>query len=179
MSDASLRRPVQQPDHTVVGKRVALDDDACLTAAPDMTDLTRDKLSEAAPQRDRRHQQLAVVGLIGVAGQVVEQLGRIGHEVGPCGEQADVGIDVGGRAVVVARRDMQIPADLVFLLSHDQADLAMGLQLLDAVHHMDAGVLQPGGPLDVAALIEACFQLDQHRHLFTALSRLDQTIHDR
>ena len=65
----------------MIGKRVAFDDDVSLPAAPDMTDLARDELSEAAPQRDRRDQQIAVVGLIRVAGQVVEQLGGIGDQM--------------------------------------------------------------------------------------------------
>ena len=57
------------------------------------------------------------------------------------------------------------------LAADDQQRLGVGLQPGDAVDHVAAGVLQPPGPADVAGLVEAGLQLDQHGDLLAVLGR--------
>ena len=64
-------------------------------------------------------------------------------------------------------------------LPHDEAQLAVGLQVDEAVDDVDAGRLQAGRPLDVVALVEPRLQLDEHRHLLAGLGGLDQQVDQR
>ena len=95
------------------------------------------------------------------------------------GEETEVRVDLRGRAVVVAGADVRVAPDAVGLAAHDQAQLAVRLQVLDAVDDVDAGFLQPRRPLDVVALVEARLQLDQHRDLLAGVGRLDQHVDER
>ncbi len=55
----------------------------------------------------------------------------------------------------------------------------MHLQAHQAIHHVNAVFFQLARPLDVALLVEARFQFQQHRDLLAVLRRVDQRIHDR
>ena len=95
------------------------------------------------------------------------------------GEEAQVGVDAGGAAVVVAGGDVRIAADAAGLLAHDQAQLAVHLDVDQPVDDVDAGRLQPGRPGDVVLLVEAGLQLDQHGHLLALFGGLDEQVDQR
>ena len=74
---------------------------------------------------------------------------------------------------------MRVAVDAVVLLAHHQAQLAVRLQVDEAVDDVDAGRLEPVGPGDVVALVEARLQLDEHGHLLALLGGVDQEIDQR
>jgi hypothetical protein len=76
---AGARGPVERVDHGGVGQPVQLEDDA--TLGPRLG-LLLDHGQDPLAHRDRRHQDLAVVGVAGEAGEVVEQLPHVGTDVG-------------------------------------------------------------------------------------------------
>src|SRR6266511_4652948 len=79
-----------------------------------------DPLQELGPNRHRRDEQLAVAALAAVAGEVVEQLGEVGAEVGVGGEEPEVLVARRRLRVVVAGADVAVAADAVGLLPHDE-----------------------------------------------------------
>ena len=74
---------------------------------------------------------------------------------------------------------MGVAADAVGLLAHDQAQLAVRLQVDQAVDDVDAGRFEPGRPGDVVALVEARLELDQHRDLLAGFRRLLEQVDER
>jgi hypothetical protein len=82
------------------------------------------------------------------------------------GEEAEVRIDAGRRAVVVAGAHVNVAPHGVPLAAHDERDLGVGLQALDAVGHVDAGALEGPGPLDVLFLVEPRLELHEHGDCF-------------
>ena len=73
----------------------------------------------------------------GVPGEGVEELDGVGGDVGVAGEQAEVGVELGGVGVVVAGADVRVgtqaPGAVVELLASDnEGALAVGLEPDDA-----------------------------------------------
>ena len=81
--------------------------------------------------------------------------------------------------MVVAGAEVAVGAEALRLLADDQRHLGVGLEVDEAVDHLDAGPLQVARPADVALLVEARLQLDQGGHRLAGLGRLDQRRHDR
>ena len=59
-------------------------------------------------------------------------------------------------------------------LADDHADLGVGLQADQSIDHMHTHLLQFACPADIALLIEAGFELQQHGHLFAAFRGFQQ-----
>src|SRR6266516_629330 len=55
----------------------------------------------------------------------------------------------------------------------------MRLQPYQAADHVDPGLFQRPGPLDLVLLVETGLSLDQPRYLFPVLHRLQQHVDDR
>ena len=106
--DAGLRRRVERLDDLLVDERVHLGDDlrrlARLGAAP----LALDQPQEPPPQAGRRHHQLLQARRIGVAGQRVEERGRVLGDRLRRRHQAEVGVDARGPLVVVAGAEVHV-----------------------------------------------------------------------
>ena len=126
-----------------------------------------------------RDQQLAVVGLAAVPGEVVEEVGEVGAEVGIGGEQPDVFVEVRGLRVVVAGADVAVAPDAVGFLAHDEQHLGVGLQPDEAVDHVHARLFEDAGPFDVGLFVEARLELDERDDLLALLRGLHQRAHDR
>jgi hypothetical protein len=137
-------------------------------------DLPLDQFLEARAQCHRRDQQLLIVLLGRVAGQVVEQVGGVDAHRLVAGEDPDILVHAGGHRVVVAGGQVQVTADAFAFPPHDHGDLAVRLQPDNAVDHVHAHLFQHAGPPDVAGFVEAGAQLDQHRHLLAVLGGLQQ-----
>ena len=86
---------------------------------------------------------------------------------------------LGRDRVVVAGAEMDVGAEPSRLAAHHQRDLGVGLELDEAVDHLDAGALQVARPLDVGFLVEARLELDQRGDGLAGLGRLDQGRDDR
>ena len=100
-----------------------------------------DAVGDGAAQVCGRDQQLPVLALVAVAGEVVEQVGEVGAELGVGGEQPEVLVEGGGLRVVVAGADVAVAPDPVGLLAHDEQHLGVGLQPDEAVHDVHARLL--------------------------------------
>ena len=144
-----------------------------------MLHLPADQRLQPASQADRRDEKPPVGALVGVAGEVVEDVGGIRADGVIAGEKAEVGVVVRGHGVVVARGKMHVAPDAVALLPDDEGDLRVGLQPEQTVDHVHALAFQRAGPLDVALLVEARLQLHEHGHLLAAAHRFQESLHDR
>ena len=67
--------------------------------------------------------------------------------------------------------------DAVGLLTDDERYLRVRLQPEQSVDHVNALAFQGAGPLDVALLVEAGLQLNQHRNLLAAAHRFQEGLH--
>ena len=130
-------------------------------------------------QVHRGDDQLVPVVALRVAGQQVEQGAGVLAELGPAGEEAQVGVEPRGGRVVVAGAEVDVAADAVVLAAHDQRGLAVGLEADDPVDDVDAGLLERPGLDDVVLLVEPGLELDQRRHLLAVLGGAGQGGDDR
>ena len=176
---AGLRRAIERADHLIVGDRVHLDDDARRPRAAGVLGLAVDQLGEPVAQLHRRDEQRLELALIRVAGQIVEDVRDVRHDVGIGGEQTQVGVDLRRLRVVVAGAGVHVALHAVGLLPHDQTQLRVRLQLGKAVDDVDAVRLQPPRPEDVVALVEARLELDEHRDLLAGFGRGDEQRNQR
>ena len=139
-------------------------------------DLVEDPLAQV----ERRDEQLAVAAHAGEAGQVVEEVGDVGRDVRPAGEQPEVGVQPRRPGVVVARPDVGVAADAARPRGARRGrSLACVFMLGEAVHDVHAGALERARPADVALLVEARLELDQDDGLLALLGGADQARHDR
>ena len=152
ISHAGARGPVERVDHGGVGEAVELHDDA---ARPARVGLLLDHGHDPLAHRDRRHEDLAVVGVAGEAGEVVEQLADVGADLGVRGQQPDVLVDARRLGVVVAGADVAVGADAVLLAPEHERRLRVRLEADDAVDDVDARLFERAGPADVGLLVEA------------------------
>ena len=168
-----LRRPVEGIDHIVVDEVVHLHDDAAVGAR-----LLFDETQDLLAQLEGRDEELVVVDLAAVAGEIVEQLGQVLAEGRVAGEQPDVLVETRRLRVVVAGAHVAVAADDTFLFAHDEGGLGVGLEADEAVHHVHAHLLQSLRPLDVGLLVEAGLELHQGNDLLALLGGLDEGAHD-
>ena len=115
---------------------------------------------------------------LGVAGEEVEEGGGVIAEVGPAGEEAEVGVDAGGGGVVVAGAEVDVAADAVGLAADDEGGLAVGLEADDAVDDVDAGLLKGAGLVDVVFLVEAGLEFDEGGDLLAVFGGAGQGVDD-
>ena len=74
---------------------------------------------------------------------------------------------------------MAVAAQAVGFLAYHKAQLAVGLQAHDAVHHVHAGAFQLACPCDVGVFVKACLDFDQCQHLLARMRRVDERVDDR
>jgi hypothetical protein len=94
--------------------------------------------------------------------------------ISPRRENAHVGVGLRGRAVVVTAADVRIAGSRLFL-PDDEADLAVVFSF-HAADTTYAGVLEPLGPFDVAALVES--RLSSRARPPVSGGRRDESIDD-
>ena len=144
-----------------------------------MVSLPVNEIEETVLEPERRQSQAVPVAGLRITGQHVEGAGRVLAYVIAAGHQTDVCVDLGRGIVVVAGGQMDVAADAVVLAAHDKGDLTVGLKSCQTVDHVAARMLQHTRPDDIVLLIEACFELDQDRDLFSVLRGLCQGCDDR
>ena len=171
-----LRSQVELVDHFGVDERVHLHRD--VTRGP-FLGLCADQLRQTGSGREGTDQQFAVLALLGVAGEEVEQVGQIGAYRGVSCEDSDVLVDAGGRVVVVAGAYVGIACDGVAFVPDYQRDLRVRLEADNPVDDMNARIFQFLGPLDVPFLVEAGLELHESHHLLAFIGSLHESPHDR
>ncbi len=165
------RGPVERVDHGGVGQAVELEHDATRRAG---LGLLLDHGQDALAHRHRRHEDLAVVGVPGEAGEVVEELAHVGADLGVRRQQPDVLVDARRLGVVVPRAHVAVVAYAVLLAAQHQRRLGVRLEPDDAVDHVHAHLFERAGPADVRLLVEARLELDDGGHLLAVLGGPDE-----
>ena len=128
---AGIGGGIEGVDHALVDEGVHLHHDAAAFLGGGLPD----QLDGPVPHAQRGGEDLAEVGAAAVAGQVVEEVGQVGAEVGISGEEADVLVEPGRRRVVVAGADMAVAPDPARLGPNHQRRLGVGLQPDEAEDH--------------------------------------------
>ena len=126
----------------------------------------------------RRDDELLVLGLAAVPGEIVEQLRGVATDRLFAREEPDVLVDARGDRVVVAGRDVHVAADAARFLAHDEDALRVRLQTDEPVVHVHAGQLQFARPTDVAGLVEACLQLEHDGDLLAGFGGTNEMTGD-
>ena len=142
-------------------------------------DLAMDQIEQPRPHGHRRHQQRGKTGLIGVSGQVVEEIHHIVRNPRVAGEQADVGIEAGSLHMVVAGADVHIAAQTACFLAYHQRGLAVGLKTADAEGDVRADAFQFGRPVQIALLVEARLDFHDAGDLLAPFGGPDQRFDER
>ena len=177
ISTPALRSLVQRGDDVRLEQRVHLGDDAALLSVPRVLRLVLDRAQHLLVQRERRQPQVLQLGRAPEPGQLDEDVAHVGADLLVAGEQAPVGVELGGARVVVAGGKVHVAPQPVVLAAHHQQHLGVGLVPDHAVDHVRADLFQPLRPVDVRFLVEAREQLQHHRHLLAAARRADQDFH--
>ena len=138
-----------------------------------------DLLEQPRPHLERRHEQLAEPLRPAEAGHVVEDVGDVGGDLLVGGEDPDVLVEARRRRVVVAGADVDVAAQAARLAPDDERHLRVDLHVGEAVHDVDARLLQLARPFDVAPLVEARLQLDEADRLLPVLGAVDQRRDER
>ena len=125
-----------------------------------------------------RDEQRPVLVGAAVAGQVVEQLRRVGADLVVAREDPEVFVDPRRLRVVVAGADVAVAAEPVAVVAHDEHDLGVRLQTDHAVDDVHTGAFELPRPLHVGRLVESRLELDEHRHLHASLGGADQAPDD-
>jgi len=142
-------------------------------------DFIVDVLNERIPDLERRYMQVVVLGLVGIAAQVVEEVCGIFADLFIGGENAHIGIESGGLVVVISGRQVDITDDPVVMFFYDHCDFAVGLQVGHSVKDVRTGFFQLFCPLHVIFLVETGFQLDKHSDLFAVFGGCLEPFDDR
>src|SRR5207244_6229085 len=113
-----------------------------------------------------------------VASQVVEEAAHLRCEALVGGEQTHVLVEACRHWVVVARARVDVAAYAASLLADHQAQLRVRLEPDDPVHHVTPGLLEEACPSNVALLVEASLDLDEHHDLLASGGGAHEGIHD-
>jgi len=177
--DAGLRGLVEEPDDALVSEGIHLKDDMAAAAFELVDDFALDELLGSLEEINGSYEELAVMLLGGVAGEVVEEVCGVGTEVFVDGHETQVGVETGGDSVVVACAEVGVAADLVAFFADYKQELGVDLQAQQAIDDVDALGFQTSGPFDVGFFVEAGFEFYQHGDLFAALVGFQEAIDDR
>jgi len=146
--DARRRCPVQRLDAGPIDERVHLQDDPGRAPRRRVLDLAIDELQESRAKRHRRDEEPQEGPLSRQPRQDVEQVAHVRADLGPAGQQPEVGVQARRPRVVVAGADVDIPPqDRAFAADHQQR-LGMRLEPDEAVDDVRPGVLELPGPGD-------------------------------
>ena len=125
---AGLRGGVERLDDFRVLEGVHLGDDAGFAAGRGRARPRGGFSGETLAHVDRRDEQLAVIALERTAGEVVEEVDHVVGDLRVAGEQAEIGVELGGAGVVVAGADVAVGAYAVGLVADDHRDLGVRLE---------------------------------------------------
>ena len=177
--DAGARGAVQRVDDLGIGERVQLGPDRRRSPGARLRGLRLDQLQERGAQPVRRAGQLLHrLGRIGSvrAAQVGEQARRVTAERRIAGEERQVRVEPGVKRVIVPGAVVHVGAQgPVFAPDHARG-LGVGLERGEAVEDARPGALHDARRADVALLVEARLELDQHGYRLARLGGRNQRL---
>src|SRR4029077_7848538 len=116
---AGLRGFVERLDHRPVDEAVHLEHDTTRGPGSRIRAHAPHFVDDALAQVGGGDEELAVALRTAEAGQVVEQVGDVGGDVGPAREEAGVGVQPRRARVVIAGSDVHVAADAALLAAPD------------------------------------------------------------
>src|SRR5918998_350793 len=152
---------VEHLDDPRVGERVRLARYPRRLPVSGLLGLLLDAAHDALAQGHGGDEELLVLLVLGVAGEVVEEVGAVLGQLLVVGEVGEVRVDAGGAGVVVAGAEVEVAPQAVPLAADHEADLGVRLEADDAVGDVHAPRLELPRPRYVRLLVEAGLQLDQ------------------
>ena len=167
-------RAVQQVDHALVGDVVDLHAYVGGKTLLRIGDLGAYQARQGVAQVVRRHEQLVELDRHEWGRDEVEHLLDLPGQFRTRGEQQHVGVAAGVALVEVAGAYHRVAAGGGL----DVGELAVDLETLDSVDHLDAGVAHLAAPDDVALFVEARQQLNHHRDGLAVVGSRDKRLHD-
>ena len=121
--DACRRGFVEFGDNEAIEQGIHLRCDVGAFASLGVRDFPLDALGDALSERQRGDGEAVPDGRIGEAREKVEERRSVDAREDVGGEEADVGVDLRRRPVVVARREVAVAADAIFLAPYDHRNL--------------------------------------------------------
>ena len=173
---ACLRSLGDLVDDVLVGNGVRLEYQAVGLALFGKANLLIDLMQDHRLDLQRCNGKLLVaVGSIFQA-HVAEELGGVFADALIGGDVAEVGVQARSLLVVVAGAQLRDVLDAVFGVARDGADLRVHLEIVEAVDHVGARLLEALRPLDVVRFVEACAQFEQRRNLLAVFCGGNQSL---
>ncbi len=169
---------IEPVDEIPVHQVIDLEGDAARLARLGVGELVVDETIELTPAVDGGDQQVVeLVAPVGVF-DVLEHALHLCGDVRMAGQQREVGIDLGGLLVEVAGPDMGIAHRLAVFVASNQAELGVDLEARHPEHHLDPGIGENVGPVDVGGFVETGAQLHHHGHLLAVVGGIDEGVDD-
>src|SRR4029077_1448201 len=106
--NASLRRAIEGLDDSRIDDRVHFDDHAGGLAAFGVASFAIDQGDAALGEIARCDEQRLVAGLLGVGGEVIEDIMSGRSNFGIAGEQAEIAVEAGGGRIVVTGAEVGV-----------------------------------------------------------------------
>ena len=128
---------------------------------------------------DRRHLEIVEALVFGKSRQDMEKGDRVPAKLLPGGEVTYVGIDLGGRFVVVAGGVVLVDFQFVPRFSDNLGDLGMDFEAGDAVDDVCARLFERLGPDQIVLFVKTRFELDHRGDLLSVVGSVDQRLDDR
>src|SRR5262249_27435285 len=150
-----LRGAVEGLDQRLVDEGVHLHRDVAVAVLLVTGNLAIDAVDDAGAEAVWGDEQLAVVVLLRVARERVEEVGAVRADRRVAGEEREVRVDTGRHGVVVAGAEVDIAPDAVSFAPDDEADLGMSLETENAVDDVHAFIFKRSRPRDVVLFVEA------------------------
>ena len=165
---------VERLDHLAVFEGVHLEHDLSGLALAGTLALAADEGDETFTQAEGCHRDLLEMHEAGAAGDGIEERGGIAAEFGAASEHADVGVELGGGFVVVSGAEVHVAHQAAGFASHDEADLGVGFESGDAVDDLGTRVDEIASTFEIAGLVKAGLQLDEHGDVLSGLGGADK-----
>ena len=162
LNDAAVRQGIQLEEQVSFGP---------------LLHLPFDSHNNLVLQLQRRHQQVVVSAFQVSDAHVPEKQCRVLPDSRVCRHQGEIRVQLGGGFVVVSGADLGVPTKGSPLISGNQAQLGVHLEVGHSVHDGAAGFFKLPGPIDVVLFIETGAELNQHRDLLAVFRRPAQVLH--
>ena len=150
----------------MVGDGVGLQEHRGGFAGFGFRDFPVNRLAHAGLDHQRGYAQLFVIARGAFKLHAAEEFRGILPDCRIGGDHRQVGVELGGFLVVVARAQLRDELQPIFAATRDGADFRVHLVVAEAVDDVASGLLEALRPFDVVAFVEAGAQLEERGDVF-------------
>src|SRR5690606_20050198 len=140
---------VKRIDHKGIDQRIHLEHDRGRLSRARQLDFMVDIIEQGLAQIDRRDGDGLEFGRAGIAGDEIEHPRYVPRDYRIDGEIAQIGINLGGDGMIIARADMAVADQLAFFAPHHLTHLGVGLELDKTKNDLCPCPLQIARPADI------------------------------